>query len=656
MSAGNLNPDGTVLPDASVVTGAASAHAATSDTSDASYVNKTAGTNPVRFTLQNPTKPGGSILRKLTLNIKASSQSSARVYWDVWGTYDGRTRFGQTQFSLTGTTATFFFGGDAIVGDLAAADLNNLQIHAQVPSFSAGNGRLHEVWLYYEFAEIPSVNVDSPTTTQSVSDVEITWTHTPGANGGLQSVYIVKVFSLAQYTAQGFNPDTSIASWNSGVVPSQSQQATAVGLTTGTYRAYVKTAQNVNSTSQYGAWDYTQFDVSLTTAEVETVTVGADSDEGRLEILVMRDLAEDAWSSVDLQRNYDYSLFDIGQFEAGSGGVGTGWNVITSAGTPTSTSQSLQTTGGKPNQYQRFVATLDNGDKRSLETIAHYPGFAFIATRVFAYIKGTLGTGCELNVVVNYFDALGVYLSSTWETVSVTSTWKPWWSEFYAPAGTREVQVAFEMAGGASASSSVCTVDVDGVLAYAGGSGWNTVPYTPGITPGADDITYYDYDAPPDRLVRYRARAVKTTGNIAGAWVYDEEPFSSWTMTFGVWIKSLTDFRKNIQLMMTVAPDVDYDERRGVFDILGSSDRTVVSDARSMRSLPVKFLTEDDTQMAAFLALIQEETVLIQPAAFYRIAPGYFSLGKVTEGRPVRIAHSAYRVWVANDALEVPAP
>jgi hypothetical protein len=60
--------------------------------------------------------------------------------------------------------------------------------------------------------------------------------------------------------------------------------------------------------------------------------------------------------------------------------------------------------------------------------------------------------------------------------------------------------------------------------------------------------------------------------------------------------------------------------------------------------------------MAAFLALIQEETVLIQPAAFYRIAPGYFSLGKVTEGRPVRIAHSAYRVWVANDALEVPAP
>jgi hypothetical protein len=648
MSAGNLLPDGTVAPDSSVVTGAATAHQATNDSSDASYVNKTAGANPVRFTLQNPTKPANGILRKVSLQIKASSQSSARVYWDVWGTYDGRTRFGQTQFSLTGTTATSFFGGNVVIGDLTQSQLNALEIHAQVPSFSAGNGRLHEVWLYYEIAEPPTVNVDGPVGTQTISDVLITWTHTPGAQGDLQSVYVLRVFSEAQYTAQGFNPDTSPATWEQ-INPSQNSYATATGLSTNTYRAYVKTAQNINSTSQYSAWDYIEFDVLLTTAEVDTISVQEDNDLARLEIVVDR-LTGDAWSGVELQRNFDYAIFDIGQFATGSGGIGDGWTVLNSAGTPTS----LQASGGKPGQYQRFAATLDTGDKRSLETSDYYTASPFIATRVFGYVKGTLGAGCELNVVVNFYDALYTYISSVWESVPVTGSFLPFHCDFYSPAGSRYMKVAVEM-NGVSATAAACTIDVDSIYPTHGGYGWAEVPYTAGITPGTDQIVYYDYDVPPDRPTRYRARAIKS-GNIVGAWVYDESPHSFWTMTSGVWIKSLTDFRKNLNLRLHVAPDIDYPQRRGEFEILGDATPVVVSDVRSARGLPFHFLTETTTEMAMVKALAAEDIVLIQPAPLYNIDSGYWSLGPLKEKRPLRIAQSVYRVWEADQALEARSP
>jgi len=89
-------------------------------------------------------------------------------------------------------------------------------------------------------ASAPTVTGPSGTIANT-STPAVTWIHNAGT---AQAAYTAKVFSLAQYTAGGFNPETSPFLWSSGDVLSSAMSATiGTALPSGTtMKAYVRTA------------------------------------------------------------------------------------------------------------------------------------------------------------------------------------------------------------------------------------------------------------------------------------------------------------------------------------------------------------------------------------------------------------------------------
>ena len=108
----------------------------------------------------------------------------------------------------------------------------------------------------------PSVSVTAPSGTVSAAKPVVQWSATiPG--GAVETNYQVRTFSAAQYGAGGFNPATSSATDDSGVVSgSQTSYQVATSLPAGSsYRSYVQvteTGGQVSGWSAFGAYTVTQ--------------------------------------------------------------------------------------------------------------------------------------------------------------------------------------------------------------------------------------------------------------------------------------------------------------------------------------------------------------------------------------------------------------
>jgi hypothetical protein len=93
-------------------------------------------------------------------------------------------------------------------------------------------------------------------------------------DGDPQNAYQVKVFTELQYTAAGFNPDTSIALFDSGVVVGSDPGATpGVDLENGaTHRAYVRAGHDLGPVVYFSDWSFTQFVVDYDSPPRPVVT------------------------------------------------------------------------------------------------------------------------------------------------------------------------------------------------------------------------------------------------------------------------------------------------------------------------------------------------------------------------------------------------
>lgn len=123
----------------------------------------------------------------------------------------------------------------------------------------------------------PTVNVTAPTGTETSFNPVVVWSATfPG--GAAETAYQVRTFTQAQWTAPGFNPATSTATDDSGVIASTSglSYQVATTLLPGQYRSYVNVTETGGVANGFNA--FTQYTAAADTPNAPTLTATPTTD------------------------------------------------------------------------------------------------------------------------------------------------------------------------------------------------------------------------------------------------------------------------------------------------------------------------------------------------------------------------------------------
>jgi hypothetical protein len=317
MTTSTLRPDGTVV-NAAALTGAATAHQALNDNSDASYATVQPNVGS-RVTLGTVALPAGAVTKSITLRARARqdtlvSNVGLPLSVTAYVPTDGGTEVGSSRLFVTTTSFTTLAGATLPV-TLTQTEVDGFEMFIESLSLTDTGVevsiiRVAEVYLDLVYATQPTANVTYPTGSPAIATTNaptFTWTHAAGSDGGSQAAFQVKVFSAAQYGAGGFSPDTSTATYDSGIVVGSAASHTPAALPNSTtYRVYVRTAQSINGAYHWSAWDFEGFSVAITTADVAQVVAIADSTRAR--ILVEIDPVQantNKHTVLELQRSID---------------------------------------------------------------------------------------------------------------------------------------------------------------------------------------------------------------------------------------------------------------------------------------------------------------------------------------------------------------
>lgn len=299
----DLRPSGTVAFNLhSIGGGAASLHAATSDNSDATYTFPTGLGNYEYLDIGTTTLAANERVEQVRAGVRNrvnvlgkyadyhqrfvdpvtgietpaivqwASDSSVRTDWLAWQTRDPN-----------GATWT-------------QALIDRLQLRMAGVTHADGAyeyPRFYELYVRVQIDTRPVVDtlvagaIDS-----SQPTVTFRWTDTDGDPMVKRQV---KVYSLAQYTAGGFNPDTSAATWDSGQVTAslsagQTSTPVKVGVTLAagtTYRFYVRGARDfMGVDTWYADWANVTFTTSVSLPEVPTLSATADNVLSRTALVI----------------------------------------------------------------------------------------------------------------------------------------------------------------------------------------------------------------------------------------------------------------------------------------------------------------------------------------------------------------------------------
>jgi hypothetical protein len=129
------------------------------------------------------------------------------------------------------------------------------------------NIRVSELYFDVDVRTQPTVTGVTETGHTSTTQPTISWTYNTNADGDQQVAYQVKIFSSAQYSTTGFDPDISASTWDSTVLAgSAASLQVGTDLVNGTtYKAYVKAATDFNGSNWYTTWALSSaFTIALT--------------------------------------------------------------------------------------------------------------------------------------------------------------------------------------------------------------------------------------------------------------------------------------------------------------------------------------------------------------------------------------------------------
>lgn len=295
MAVVTVRPDGVSTGASSfTVTGAANAAAATNDNSDSTYVRKStsvSGTATLSLTFGTNTISASERVKRVRLRARVETDNANGKMDLMLGTRVNGLTYYYTGFAVRGavgvstpvdvTGAWFTASPDGASWDQARIDA----LRAQYIEYndSTNIGYVYELYIDVDKASQPTVSVTAPTgTITTTATPEVQWTYTDPDAADPQAFYEVRVFTSAQYGAGGFDPATSVATWESGITDSSEPGAfIGEGLLSGTYRAYVRVAKAINGQPFWSTWAYSQFTLTLTPPPTVTIVAAWSASEGK---------------------------------------------------------------------------------------------------------------------------------------------------------------------------------------------------------------------------------------------------------------------------------------------------------------------------------------------------------------------------------------
>lgn len=278
MAVQTVRPDATVSSSGLTLTGGASAHAILADNSDGSRIEATAGTLVVGMV--EPTLPGGSVWKEVRLRARFQSNLTGGRLYGVGVADRGMPDFNAGAFTIT----------TAEVGraPLDAGVPGAVEAGFGIEAYAADIGGIIYIYeLYADFVSVaaPVANITSPTGSIADNTPTITWTNTLDSEGGSLQLAEVRIFDEATYTGFGFDPDTSTAVTESGILAGGTSWTSPGIPTNGNYRAAVRIAQVVNGVYHYSAWDQQNFTINVPLPGIPTISAASDI-PGRIQLTV----------------------------------------------------------------------------------------------------------------------------------------------------------------------------------------------------------------------------------------------------------------------------------------------------------------------------------------------------------------------------------
>lgn len=279
-----LRPDSTIVAGSQGIVGAATDHAALSDVSDASYIVEPSTTH---VGLQNFTLPAETAVVGYQVHCRARDQGALDSTLFVGLSHLAPFNPGGAEQTAGGVsvaagalTASFAqYNGPVRTFGMSQTQLNGLGLGLDMTFL--GQGHIADAWVTITYANPPSVTWGTPNGTVTTTRKPlIDWNYVQGTDGpAAQSKFQVRIFSAAQYGIGGFDPATSPASADSGVVSSATTSwVPTVNLNNGTvYRAYVQVYATTNGVDQKSGWVFTSFDIAIPVPVPTAVTPASGS-------------------------------------------------------------------------------------------------------------------------------------------------------------------------------------------------------------------------------------------------------------------------------------------------------------------------------------------------------------------------------------------
>lgn len=380
MATATLRPDGVVASSGAPTLVGASYNAAAADNSDTTYATfpDSGSYYAVEYSLATVALPAGAQVRSVTPRVRHNNNWSALTANRGFTLLAGGNAFSTDSIANNNGAYAVQVGTaraaqpDGTAWTQAAIDglslrVSDLIFDAYFPPFSVSEVYVDVVYNVAPTATgtaLGSVATSRPTFTWAYSDTE----------GDPQERFRVKVFSAAQYSAGGFDPNTSTPTVDSGeIYSSATSWACTADLTNGTtYRAFIfvsdyGSAGRYNVVSASGP--YASATIALTAPNAPTINASLDAANDRIT------LAISAVNNLNPATTY---AFVVQRSDDG----GTTWNTLTRLwyapymttdylhldfwGTTAAPSLTLydyeSVRGGTTPQYRSYVAATKSGN------------------------------------------------------------------------------------------------------------------------------------------------------------------------------------------------------------------------------------------------------------------------------------------------------
>ena len=272
--------------------GSANIQTALSDASDGTYVQKAVaiiGSADLIMDFGTLTLTSAQRVKQVRLRVRASTPTDVGKINAYLGCRINRQNYFYSGSAIRGayvSATTFtgpYFTSAPDGSDWSQTNINNLRMKIEEYKDTTDRGKIYELYVDVDIAAQPSVGtVSAPTSTVSTSTPDITWTYVDATDNSTQDYYQIKVFSASQYSAVGWNVNTSTPTWTSGIVASADQNS-LVGalLVPAVYRCYVRVAKDINGSPFWSDWNNSEFTVGYTTQSVPTMTVSWSATLGK---------------------------------------------------------------------------------------------------------------------------------------------------------------------------------------------------------------------------------------------------------------------------------------------------------------------------------------------------------------------------------------